>query len=178
MSNPKVFKSLNVHKHVITAIPFFALNYQQSLRASRYLLSQGVHKLTDVDCEYERTHTRVCSDMSVLDVIKKVLGNPKGTMEINHWTHFHSQAKAAKFAAWIKSKGYSVKPLTNPTNKNERILVKFTHKGALKLQAMCSRTIVLNTQAVLAGGVYDGWEVCSGGIHIGATQQHPTSRIG
>lgn len=114
--------------------------------------------------------------MSILDAINKILGNHKKPTEISHWADFDNQADATKFVAWIKSKGYRVKPSAYSSD-SKKVLVKFAHKGALKQQAICSRTIALDAKAAFMGGSYDGWEVCFGCVRIGATLQHPSMRL-
>lgn len=144
--------------------------------ADRYLFSQGIMKTVIEDEKYEQSHHRVRMDISVLDVIKTTFQNSKKKMEVTHWADFENISDAYKFVGLIKGSGYTVTPLSTRAVTNKKVLMKFSHKGLLEVQSICSRTLALEKKAILCGGAYDGWEVRFGAACVGATRENPMRR--
>lgn len=100
---------------------------------------------------------QVIKDQEVLDVLQRHGDDPDRERTVYHWAYVPARQQAERFAAWLEEQGYRELSITEEPEAQRHVL-RFQHRGTMRLADITHHTIALGRQARSIGADYDGWE--------------------
>lgn len=97
-------------------------------------------------------------DNRVLRAIAEDGDDPTISRRVDHWVHFEGFAARDAFAEWVRTQGYTIEQIINPSEDRESIAVQFWSDSETAEETIHTMISRLVDAAEKHGGTYDGWE--------------------
>jgi hypothetical protein len=101
---------------------------------------------------------QVLKDLRVLDALAERGDKAEVEREVSHWAYFGDRSAAESFEHWAAASGYRVTGVDEAEEGGDRLCVRFSHAGSMRLEDITHHTIGLNRKVTELKGDYDGWE--------------------